>query len=68
MVNRPSRKARSDQEALLEGWEWLEGPASGPRVDGRPSRLAGNDPEGLLEALNNRETLPEGREWSGGHP
>ena len=58
VVRRPSRRAGSGQEALLEGREWSGGPPKRPRVFRKPSR----------NARMRWKTLPEGREWLGGPP
>lgn len=50
--------ARSDQEVLPEGQEWLEDPTEGPGVVRKPSWKARSD----------REALLEGQEWLVGPP
>ena len=53
---RPSRRAGSGEEALLEGQEWSGGPSRGLGVVSRLSQRAGSG----------QNALPKGRKWLGG--
>ena len=54
--------------ALLEGREWLGGPPGGPGVVGKPSCRSEVVGRPFRRSGSDRETLPEVRELSGGHP
>ena len=76
MVGRPSLRAGSGREALVESREWSGGPPGGPEVvEGLPegpgvvvwsSQWTRNGGKPSQRAGCGRDALPEGRGWSGG--
>ena len=82
VVGLPSRMSESGRDALPDIWEWLGGPSGCLAVVGKPSRMSrtswrvsrhgGFGPlkcPGVQKALpDDRETLSDIREWSGGPP
>ena len=62
---RLSQRARSGQEALLEGWEWSGGPPEVPEVFRRPFRRSASVGRPSRRAGSGQESLLECRMWSG---